>query len=81
MSFAYTILACCKLVVLHQQILCTVAALLLHIASNYTAVVHATVVLFYHAATIFIVLVFAHGVQLTVLHHFAVSDVLLSQSI
>ena len=57
-----------------------VAALPRHIVSNYTAVVHA-VVLFYHAATIFIVLVFAHGVQLTVLHHFAVSDVLPSQSI
>ena len=60
--------------------LCTVAALPHLIASNYTAVVHA-VVQFYHAATIFIVLVFAHGVQLTVLHHFAVTDVLLSQSI
>ena len=57
-----------------------VAALLCHISSNYTAVVHA-VVLFYHAATIFIILVLVHGVQLTVLHHFAVSDVLLSQSI
>ena len=57
-----------------------VAALPLHIASNYTAVVH-TVVLFYQAATIFTFLVFAHGVQLTVLHHFAVTDILLSQSI
>ena len=63
-----------------RKILCMVAALPLHIASNYTAVVHA-VVLFYHADTIFIILEFAHGIQLTVLHHFAVTDVLLSQSI
>ena len=57
-----------------------VAALPRHIASNYTTVVH-VVVQFYYAATIFIFLVFAHGVQFSVLHHFAVSDVLLSQSI
>ena len=56
-----------------------VAALPLHISSNYTAVVHA-VMLFYHATTIFTILMFAHGVQLTVLHHFAVTKVLLSQS-
>ena len=63
-----------------QQILCTVAALPRHFASNYMVVVH-VVVQFYHAVIVFIVLVFAHGVQLTVLHHSAVTDVLLSQSI
>ena len=31
--------------------------------------------------TIFIILMFVHGVQLTVLHHFAVTEVLLSQYI
>ena len=57
-----------------------VAALPLHLISNYTAVVH-TVVYFYHVVTIFTILVFVHGVQLTLLHHFAVSEVLLSQYI
>ena len=73
-----------QLVSLYQQcvhkILCTVAVLPRHIAINYTVVVHA-VVLFYHTATIFIVLLFPHGVQLTVLHHFTVSDILFSQYI
>ena len=57
-----------------------VAALLLHYTSNYTAMVH-PMVHFYHAVTIFTILVFVHGAQRTVLHHFAVSKVLLSQYI
>ena len=73
-----------QLVFLYQQcmqkIICMVAMLLLHITSNYTAIVHA-VVHFYHAVTIFTVIMFAHGVQLTVLHHFVVSEVLFSQYI
>ena len=57
-----------------------VDALPLYITSSYTAMVHAMVHL-YHSVTIFTILIFVHGVQLTVLHYFAVSEVLLSQSI
>ena len=53
-----------------------VAMLPLHITSNYAQLW----CIIYHAVTILTIFLFVHGVQLTVLHHFAVSEVLLSQS-
>ena len=49
-----------------------VAALPLYFTSKYKLWC-----IIYHAITMFIILVFVHGVQLTVLHHFTVSEVLL----
>ena len=54
-----------------------IATLLIHFTSNYTAMVHLLLCYYYFLT----VLMFANGVQLTVLHHFTVSEFLLSQTI